>query len=172
MKKIIALVILLFPLSNGICAMFKIDEAIDATDVEWVQKILRDNPLTEEQKQTFLKIAHGAIKVRKQKTKSLFRNRTDMCRLLFGLGVNGFGGLVAICGLVPLACCFAKSESGEFDKSLYSYIKISCGGGLIWLFGLYNVFKGWNMSNAYARLNKAREIEQSIRDVKSVTKQQ
>lgn len=154
MKNILALSALVSLCLSNIHGMHRIDEAIATTNIEWVKNILSENQIDLDQKQLFLEAANDVVNDCQHRAKSLFRSHRDMLRLLFGLGVNGCGCMVALCGLIGL---------GVFPKSSLGVVAT---GGIAWTFGLYNFVKGWKMSSAYGKLNKARQIQQLIRDFK------
>ena len=121
-----------------------------------------------------LEAANASVSDWRYTSKSLFRSPRDLIRLLFGLGTNGSGCLIILLGLTGTELTVLCSDklgpirlnSNDVDAlCLKSSLGILGVGGLTWLFGLYHTVKGWNMSNAYSKLSKAREIQKIIDDI-------
>lgn len=140
-------------------AMHRIDEAICSNNVGWTKSILNKSSINVEQKKEILELSKRILKERQDSSRSLFRSPRDLFRLLFGLGVNGSGCLILMFSLASSAV-FNEFASNEM---LGMYLIATLGiGGVTWLFGLYNAIKGWKMSSANGKLNRARQIQQFI----------
>jgi len=161
-------------LSNSY-AMEKIDEAINTYDIAWVRDIMSNKKISIKQKQMILKAAEDIVKDSRYRTKYLFRSPRDLLRLFFGLGVNSIGCGIIFTGLIGIGLCPTKlsyspglwsTPINTLDKKFFNCsLAITLIGGATWLFGLLNVIQGWKMKSAYAKLSRARKIQQLISDV-------
>ncbi len=128
--------------------------AIDAHNVEKVAKLLeKHGHLHHEYKKTLMRAAKQSSHAAKNKV-GFFSSGTDFIKLITGMGLSGAGATVF--GLSALSAKYASYRHTQ--KSQAGLI----GGGIATVTGLHLMYKGWTLSTAKTRLERAREIETMI----------
>lgn len=142
---------------NNIYSYDKLFDAIDRSDLSNVEYYIEKEigKITNERKELLLQAARDAV-IRKQTKLSIFSSGSDILKMFFGSFLTGTGLII-----------FWLGGLGSFIADSPQAAAVSIGSGsLISLFGLYKMYKGWTLSTAYTNLNKAREIEHLIKDIK------
>lgn len=142
---------------NNIYSYDKLFDAIDRSDLSNVEYYIEKekDSITQQRKELLLQAARDAV-IRKQTKLSIFSSGSDILKMFFGSFLTGTG--LTIFWVGGLGSVIADSPQA---------VAVSMGSGsLITLYGLYKMYKGWTLSAAYTNLNKAREIENLIKDIK------
>ncbi|MBA3954602.1 hypothetical protein H0X48_04765 [Candidatus Dependentiae bacterium] len=127
--------------------------AIDAHNVEKVAKLLeKHGHLHHEYKKTLMRAAKQSSHAAKNKV-GFFSSGTDFIKLITGMGFSGIGtlGLAAAGGML-------WANKGDSPNG----VLLGAGSGIATITGLSLMYKGWTLSTAKTRLERAREIETMI----------
>lgn len=159
MKKYIILSLILF--SKLVFSIDKIKEAIDKLDVVKVKElILKQNNITKEKKEELLDYASNEIKTRKSYCVH-HKSYIDLIKMYFGYELSQ--------NLFDLFehSNFNYRQSGDmlFVSKNPKFVRFKFRNLILGSTGLYLIYSGFNLDNAYSNLNKAREIEDFIKNI-------
>ena len=132
-------------------------EAIDRTDIETVQKLLAEKPISAQDKQEMLAVAQTVIKLRQKATASLFSSTSDTIEF-------GIGALLTYWGAKNIRQTIIKTmeknliSAGEpFISNLSTLL-----APLNLFFGPLLLYESLHLTNAHMLLNRARKIKKAI----------
>lgn len=169
MKKYILLTFIIF--SKLSFSFDKIKEAIDKLDVVKVKELIlkQNNNITKEKKEELLDYVSNEIKVRKSYCVH-HKSYIDLLKMYFGYKLSQ--NLFDIFGYREVVIndnYYSDDEQGRL-LSLMRPRRLKFSGVkfrnlILGSTGLYLIYSGFNLDHAYSNLNKAREIEDFIKNL-------